>query len=125
MTHLKAAFTILVLLILMSISSALLVRKECTGLLDILAEIKSASDSGEREKAQKLCDTALESWNKSEKILLCTVSLDKITAAEQTIYRLGPLLSADCDEFEAELAAAELMIRNISDGEIPYLTNIL
>lgn len=125
MTHLKAAFAILILLILMSAGSALLVRRECTGLLDILSEIKSASDSGEREKAQELCDAAFEIWNKSEKILLCTVSLEKITAAEQTIYRLGPLFREDCDEFEAELVAAELMIRNISDGEIPYLTNIL
>ena len=124
MNHVKIAFTILLLLIGMSTGCVYLVHRQCHQVLSVLGELELAAEAEDRENAAVLCDTALEIWEDSQSILLCMVSRDKLTAAEESLCRLRPLLDEDCDEFSAELAMVQAMILNIDEGEMPYFTNI-
>lgn len=124
MTRVKIAIVILSLLILMSIGSVLTVHYACNRVLTVLEQAQLAADREDMEQTGKLCDAAYERWEDVQWMLMCTVSHEKLTLADQTFCRLGPLLDTGCDEFEAELSTVHAMLLHIKQGETPYLTNV-
>lgn len=124
MTRVRISVVILSLLILMSIGSVCVVRMACNRVISVLNQLQLAADAEDAEQAKQLCDAAYERWEDVQWMLMCTVSHDKLAAADQEFCRLRPLLDAECDEFEAELATVQNMILHIVQGETPYLTNI-
>ncbi|MBQ8687853.1 MAG: DUF4363 family protein [Ruminococcus sp.] len=124
MTRVRIAAGILSLLIILSISSIFLVRRQCRQVLTVLEQLSLAADTGDKEQMHMLCTAAQDRWEEVQGALMCLVSHEKLTSADQAFCRLIPLLEADCDEFEAELATVQTMLMHITQGETPYLTNV-
>lgn len=124
MTRVRIAVCILAALILMSTGSVFIVRYSCERVIAVLGELRAAEVQGNTEQAQQLCGEAYDKWSDMQAVLMFCVSYDKLSEADNTLCRLSPMLDADCDEFRAELAAAETMLRHIAEGETPYLTNV-
>ncbi len=124
MTRVRIALGILAALILLSTGSVLTVKKSCSHVQSTLEQLRHADENGDTEEALTLCESAQRRWEKSQGILKLCVSYEKLAEAENIICRLKPLLEEDCDEFTAELAQAETVLRNIADGETPYFTNV-
>lgn len=124
MTRVRIAAAILSVLIIMSVGAVFLVRHQCRHVLSVLEQLELAADREDTEQAKQLCNAAQERWEEVQGILMCVVSHEKLTQADQAFCRLCPLLEEDCDEFEAELAMVQAMIQHIVQEETPYLTNV-
>lgn len=124
MTRVRIAIGILAVLILLSTGSVFAVRKSCSHVISTLHQLSLAEEKGDTEAAKEFCQTTIERWDNVQWILKLCVSYDKLSEAEKTLLRLEPMLETDCDEFRSELTSAETMLRHISEGETPYLTNV-
>lgn len=124
MMRVRMALGVLAVLILLSTASVFTVRINCGHVLSILDQLRHAEENGDTEEAIVLCESVQNGWEEAQGILKLCVSYERLAEAENIICRLKPLLEEDCDEFTAELVQAQTVLRNITDEETPYLTNI-
>jgi hypothetical protein len=124
MTRVRIALGILAALILLSAGAVFTVKINCGHVMSTLEQLRHAEEKGDTAEALTLCETAQKRWKEAQGILKLCVSYERLAEAENIICRLKPLLEEDCDEFTAELAQAQTVLKNITDGETPYFTNV-
>ncbi len=124
MTRVKIAAGILVTLVVLCVVSVCAVRRTCRSVMTVLEQAEAASARKEMDEVRQLCGAAYERWDSVQWILMCTVSHEKLTTADESFCRLVPLLEAECDEFDAELTMVQAMLLHIVQGETPYLSNV-
>lgn len=98
MTRFRISLAILLGLLGMSIGSMAAVRHSGTA---VLAAVQEIIETTSPTTAQ--CEAVEAAWETAEPWLLLSVRRDKLMDTSNAVYRLKPLLEADCDEFDAEL----------------------
>ncbi|MBO5226905.1 MAG: DUF4363 family protein [Ruminococcus sp.] len=124
MTRVRIALGILAALILLSVGSVVCVNRSCSHVQNTLEQLRHAKENGDLEEAKALCGEIERRWESFQGILKMCVSYEKLAETSNIIMRLEPLLEEDCDEFAAELAQAEYMLRNITESETPDFANV-
>lgn len=98
MTRFRISLAILLVLLGVSMGSMAAVRHSGNAVLEAVQQV---SETASPTAAQ--CEAVETAWEKAEPWLLLSVRRDKLMDTSNAVYRLKPLLEADCDEFDAEL----------------------
>ena len=97
MTRFRISLAILLVLLGISMGSMAAVRHSGNAVLEAVQQV---SETASPTAAQ--CEAVETAWEKAEPWLL-SVRRDKLMDTSNAVYRLKPLLEANCDEFDAEL----------------------
>lgn len=111
MTRFKISIVVLILILLLSIGSTIAVR--CAG-NSVLREVQMLSEAS---PTLEQCDAIEAAWKKAEPWLMLVVRRDKVMTTATSLYRLKPLLEADCDEFGAERCNLQNSLESLMEEE--------
>ena len=124
MGRVKVCFGILIAIILLGISGILIIDYKTDGIIKLIDETKMYSDSRDTESALESVGKLEEKWYKYHKLASIFVRNEKISAVQESISRLRPLIEKENDELNAEFANARGNLEWIVESEIPGFTNI-
>jgi len=124
MGRVKVCFGILIAIILLGISGILIIDYKTDGIIKLIDETKMYSDSGDTQSALESVSKLERAWHKYHKTASILVRNDKISAVQESISRLRPLIEKENDELNAEFANARGNLEWIVESEIPRFTNI-
>ena len=124
MGRVKVCFGILIAIILLGISGILIIDYKTDGIIKLIDETKMYSDSGDTENALESVGKLEEKWYRYHKLASILVRNEKISAVQESISRLRPLIEKENDELNAEFANARGNLEWIVESEIPGFTNI-
>lgn len=124
MGRVKICFGILIVIIILGISGIFIIDYRTDGVIKLIDETQSYSDSGNIEKALDSVDKLEKEWDKYHIMASMIIRNDKISMVEDSMSRLRPLIEAENDELNAEFANARSGLMWIIESEIPRFTNI-
>ncbi len=124
MGRVKLCFGVLIAIIIFGIAGILLIEYKTNGVIKLIEETKYYSDSGDTEKALDSADRLEREWKKYHKTASILIRNEKISAVQEAVSRLRPLIEKENDELNAEYASAKSSLEWIIESEIPRFTNI-
>ena len=124
MGRVKLCFGILITIIIFGIAGIVIIENKTNNVIDMIDETKSYSDSGDTEKAMESVAELEKEWEKYHRLASILIRNDKISAVQESVSRLRPLIESENDELNAEYATAKNSLKWIIESEIPRITNI-
>ena len=124
MGRIKLCFGVLIAIIVFGIAGILIIENKTGDVINLVEETKSYSDSGDTKKALESVDQLEQEWKEFHEIASILIRNDKISAVQEAIARLRPLIEKENDELNAEYASAKSSLEWIIESEIPRFSNI-
>lgn len=91
---------------------------------EIIDTVTSYCENDDTESALAETENLSAQWEKSRRKMSFFVSDKTLDAVSDSISKLPPLISSDCDEQSAEAEYAKQVLRRTHTREIPYIFNI-
>lgn len=124
MRRVKLCFGILIAIIILGITGILVIEYKTDDIIKLIDETRYYSDQGDTENALESVGNLEAKWEKYHKLASMIIRNDKISAVQDSISRIRPLIEANNDELNAEFADARSNLMWIIESEIPRFTNI-
>lgn len=125
MKRVKVGIIILLCLILLSGTTAFLVRHETKKLLLQLDYLEWLVEEKPLEETGKAFLDFENQWERSKVLLNAMVWRDKILQVDMTIAHLDPMRETDCDELKSEISETRMWLERLWSDEKPSIRNIL
>ncbi len=125
MKRVKVGIIILLCLILLSGSTAFLVRHETKKLLLQLDYLEWLVEEKPLEETGKAFSDFEAQWERSKVLLNAMVWRDKVLQVDMTIAHLDSMRETDCDELKSEISETRMWLERLWSDEKPSLRNIL
>ena len=124
MKRLITSLCIFIFLMAVGISELLFLKSTRDKLCGITDRILYAYLDDDGEEAVSLALSLEYEWKRAADILNIFVRTEKLSAAQNSVYRIDDLLSSDSDEVPAELSALTADINWLYRRELPIWSNI-
>lgn len=124
MRRVKLCFGILIAIIILGITGILVIEYKTDDIIKLIDETRYYSDQGDTENALESVGNLEAKWEKYHKLASMIIRNDKISAVQDSISRIRPLIEGNNDELNAEFADARSNLMWIIESEIPRFTNI-